>query len=118
MISKVKLDKLKLRPRICQTGTFIYKSSKVIAKYFSPLAKDEYTIVLELLKHAPFDENYEYVSYDVESFFTCAPVQDTVDNILHKIYHKKGIKPFCKKFILKKLLIKLIKEPVFSVNSS
>ena len=50
------------------------------------------------------------------SLFTNIPVKETIEYILHKIYVDKAINPFCKKSIFKKLLIKLTKECVFSVN--
>ena len=37
-----------------------------------------------------FDDNYEDVSYDVESLFTSILVQETIDYILYKIYVKKS----------------------------
>ena len=49
--------------------------------------------------------------------FTSIPVQETIDYILQRIYVRKEIKPFCKKSIFKKLLLKLTKECVFSVNN-
>ena len=121
-ISDITLEQLKLRPIIDQTGTYIYKASKVVAKYLGPLAKNEYTIrdtlsFPDLLKSVPSDDNYEDVSYDVESLFTSIPVQETIDYILYKIYVKKELKPFCKKSIFKKLLNKLTTECVFSANN-
>ena len=121
-ISDITLAQLKLRPIIDQTGTYIYKASKVVAKYLGPLAKNDYSIrdtlsFPDLLKNAPSDDNYEDVSYDVESLFTSIPVQETIDYILYKIYVKKELKPFCKKSIFKKLLNKLTTEGVFSANN-
>ena len=49
--------------------------------------------------------------------FTSIPVQETIDYILQRIYVRKEIEPFCKKSIFKKLLLKLTKECVFSVNN-
>ena len=34
----------KLRPIISQTGTYIYNALKVVAKYLSPLSKNEFSI--------------------------------------------------------------------------
>ena len=121
-INEINLNQLKLRPIIDQTGTYIYDASKVVAKYLKPLAKNEFTIsdtlsFPELLKEAENRENYEDVSYDVESLFTSIPVKETIDYILKRIYKDKVIKPMCKKSIFKKLLIKLTKECVFSANN-
>ena len=38
-VSDITLEELKLSPIIDQTGTYIYKASKVKAKYLGPLAK-------------------------------------------------------------------------------
>ena len=96
-ISGITLDQLKLCPIIDQTGTYIYKTPKVVAKYLGPLAKNEYIIrdtlgFPDLLKSAPSDDNYEDVSYDVESLFTNMPIQETIDYILYKIYFKTELK--------------------------
>ena len=93
-----------------------------MAKYLSPLAKNDHTIrdtlsFPDLPKRAPSDDSYDGVSYDVESLFTSIPVQETIDYILYKIYVKKELKPFCKKSIFKKLLNKLTTECVFSANN-
>ena len=117
-ICDITLEQLKLRPIIDQNGTYIYKSSKVVAKYLAPLAKNDYTIrdtfsFPDLLNSAPSDDNYEDVSYDAESLFTSIPVQETIDYILYKIYVNKDLKQFCKNSIFKKLLNKLTKKCVF-----
>ena len=106
-ISDITLEQLKLRPIIDQTGTCIYKASKVVAKYIGPLAKNEYTIrdilsFCDLLKSVPSDDSYEDVSYDVESLFTSIPVQETIDYILYKIYVKKRVKAILQKVSFQK----------------
>ena len=108
-IEDISLESLKLCPIIDQTGTYIYNASKVVAKYLSPLSKNEFSIsdtlsFPELLKNSSNDESYEDVSYDVESLFTSIPVQETIDYILQRIYVRKEINPFCQKSIFKKLL--------------
>ena len=100
-IEDISLESLKLRPIIDQTGTYIYNASKVVAKYLSPLSKNEFSITdtlsfPELLKNSSNDESYEDVSYDVESLFTSIPVQEMIYYILQTIYINKEIKPFCK----------------------
>ena len=87
-----------------------------------PLSKNQYIIsdtlkFPDLLKSADPNANYEDVSYDVESLFTSIPVTATIEYILKHIYTNKELKPLCKKSILKKLLIKLTKKSVFSVNN-
>ena len=117
-ISDVTLEQLKLHPNIDRTGTYVYKASKVLAKYLGPLAKNDYRIRDTLsfpdsLKSTPPDRNYKDVLYDVESLFTSIPVQETIDYILYKIYGKKELKPFWKMSILIKLLNKLTKNAFF-----
>ena len=113
---------MKFRPIIDQTGTYIYDASKVVAAFLKPLARNEFTIsdtlaFPELLKNIENSDDYEDVSYDVESLFTSIPIKETVDYIIHKIYTKNVIEPMCKKSIFKKLLIKSTKECTFSVNN-
>ena len=113
------LESLKLCPIIDQTGTYIYNASKVVAKYLSPLSKNEISITdtfifPELLKNSNNDTCYEDVSYNIDILVTSIPVQETIDYVLQRIYVRKEIKPFCKKSIFKKLLLKLTKECVFS----
>ena len=98
----------------------IYNDSKIVAKYLNPSSKNEFLITdtvsfPELLKNSSNDEFYE--SYGVESLFTSISVQETKDYILQRIYVRKERKPFCKKLIFKKLLLKLTRECVFSVNN-
>ena len=69
------------------------------------------------MKKAVNSEDYENISYDVELLFTNIPVKETIKYILHKIYADKSIKPYSKMSIFKKLLVKLTKECLFSVNS-
>ena len=121
-IEDINVKDLKLRPIIDQTGTYIYDESKVVAQFLKPLARNEFTIsdtlaFPELLKNIENSDDYEDVSYDVESLFTSIPIKETIDYIIHKTYTKNVIKPMCKKSIFKKLLIKLTKECTFSVNN-
>ena len=69
------------------------------------------------MKNSSNDESYEDVSYTVASLFKSISVRKAIDYILYKIYVCKKIKPFCKKSIFKKLLLKLTKESIFSVNN-
>ena len=70
-----------------------------------------------MLKNAEESDDYEDVSYDVESLFTSIPVKETIDCIIQKIYVSKEIKLFCKKSIFIKLLKKLSQECVFTINN-
>ena len=107
-IEDINIKDLKVRPIIDQSGTYIYDASKVIGNYLKPLAKNNFIISDTLsfpgmLTEAVNTEDYEDVSYGVESLFTSIPVKETIEYILHKTYVDKLMKPFCEKSIFKKL---------------
>ena len=92
----------------------IYNASKVIAKDLKPLAKNEYRIsdtltFPDLVKNPSISNEYENVSYNVESLFTNIPVEETTNYIVDRIYVRKEIEPLCNRSIFKKLLFKLTK---------
>ena len=65
-VEEVSLEDLKLRPIIDQTGTHVYKASKVISKYLEPLSKNEYVInntldFPEIIKSVPLQDDEEDV---------------------------------------------------------
>ena len=108
-----------MRPIIDQTGTYIYNASKVVAKYLRPLSKNKYSIddtltFPDLLKNAEESDDYEDVSYDVESLFTSIPVKEAIDYIIQKMYVKKEIKPFCTKSSFINLIKKLVRMCVYN----
>ena len=75
------------------------------------------SLFAEIIKNDTLDPDEEYVSYVVESLFTSIPVIETIDYIIKEIYENKVIKPMCKsKLIFRRLLEKLTKNCVFSVN--
>ena len=89
-VNDITLDKLKLHPIIDQTGTHIYNASKVVAKYLRPVSKNKYSIddtltFLDLLKNAEESDDYEDVSYDVESLFITVLVKETIEYTIQKI---------------------------------
>ena len=120
--SSINANNLKLRPIIDQSNTFTYNAAKIVSDYLQPLAQNEYVIkdtllFAEISKNDKLDPDEEYVSYDVESLFTSIRVSETINYIIKEIYENKVIKPMCKsKLIFRRLLEKLIKNCVFSVN--
>ena len=96
----------------------MYDCSKIIAQYLQPLAINEYTIsdtlcFPDILREHRLDVNEEYVSYDVDLLLTSIPLGETIDFILDKIYVRKKLDPFCKKWVFKKLLNKLYRGCTF-----
>ena len=90
----------------------------LIANYLKPLIKSDFIIsdmlsFPDMFQKAVNSEDYKDVSYDVKSLFTNMPVKETIEYILHKIYVDKSIKPFCKKSIFKKIIIKINKRMRF-----
>ena len=121
-LKDINSNNLKFRPIIDQTGTFTYNASKVIADYLKPLSNNKYTIqdtqqFPEMITSLPSLLNdEEYVSYDVDSLFTNVPFTDTIDYILHQIYHEKKLKPICSKTVFKRILLKLTTDCTFTLN--
>ena len=70
-----------------------------------------------MLRNAEESEDYEDVSYDVESSFTNIPVEETIGYIIQKNCVKNEIKTFCKRSIFTKLLKKRTRECVFTINN-
>ena len=84
---------------ISQVGIYTYNAAKVIADYLRPLYQNEYKInntqsFPSMLKdQTPFNSNEQYVWHDIESLFTCIPMNETISYILIKFarrisYHK------------------------------
>lgn len=76
---------LKFRPVIAQTGTCAYNAVQVVAQYLKLLCSDNIYIIRNiqefpklLRQQEPLSPNEEYVSYDVESPSTNAPVYETI----------------------------------------
>ena len=93
---------------------------QVISQYLKPLCENEFTIndrqsFSADIKNIPTLQEYEDVSYDVESLFTNIPINDY---ILDQVYNKKKLKPICPKLIFKRLLLKLATEVTFTINNN
>ena len=90
---------------------------QVISQYLKPLCKNEFTIndrqsFSADIKNIPPLQEYEDVSYDVESLFTSIPINETINYILDQIYNEKKLKPICPKLIFKRFLLKLATEVI------
>ena len=64
-----------------------------------------------------FEEEYVYVSFDVESLFTNVPLKETVDIILDRVYNNNQIQTKLSKRSLKKLILDSCRKTIFSFNS-
>ena len=123
-LDEVTVEKLKFRRMVDQTGTGTYNAAKVIREYLKPLGFNEYKIndclkLPDMIKALPpLQKNEEYVLYDADSLFTNILFKETIDYIIHKIYHKKSLKPICKKLIFKRLLYKSTTDCTIQFNQS
>ena len=73
------------------------------------------------LKHIindPLKPNEQYVSYDVESFFTNVPIHEAIEFIANEIYAENKLPKLCSKLIFKRLLVKLTTKNTFTLNST
>ena len=75
-------------------------------------------ILAEMIKNDVLDPKEEYVSYDVEGWFTSIPVKETIGYTITEIYENKVIERMCKsKLVFRQLLEKLTQNCVFSVSN-
>ena len=107
----IKMDNLKVRPIMDQSGTMVYSASQMIAEYLSPLAENKYVLkdclsFPKILSENKKNDDEEDISYVIVSLFTNVPVNETINYILAQIYSKKRIKPICRKLIIKMIICK------------
>ena len=115
------VNDLPLRPIISNIGTATYETSKFLAGFLSPLAKNRYTInntqdFVKRLNRLSIQTGEKMVSFDVSSLFTNVPLDFTIDVILKKIYEEKLVKTKLKRDQLKELLELCTKRLHFSFN--
>ena len=82
------------------------------------ILKDSFNVV-NRIKHIPphlFDNGYNYVSFDVESLFTNAPIKRTIDILLRRNYIDKVVSTDLKNCSLKKLLLDTFKKRALTFN--
>ena len=64
-----------------------------------------------------FDEDYQFVSLDVQSLSTNVPVKKTINIILDRVYNKKLINTNLKKRTMKKLILDSCRKTSFSFDN-
>ena len=115
----------KFRPIIDTTGSPYHGVGKFLSSLLNPLTQNDFTVkdsfdAATRIKDIPtelFEEEYVYVSFDVESLFTNVPLKETVDIILDRVYNNNQIQTKLSKRSLKKLILDSCRKTTFSFNS-
>ena len=81
----------KLRPIISSLGTFNYNLARFLFDFLSPLSPDDYSCkdtlsFVSQIKNANHSKKF-IVSYDVTSFLTIIPLQETIDRATNLIFN-------------------------------
>ena len=82
--------------------------------------KDSFDAVKSIRSIPPelFDEDYQFVSFDVQSLFTNVLIKKTINIILDRVYNKKLINTKLKKRKMKKLLVDSCTKTAFSFDNA
>ncbi|CAH2086613.1 unnamed protein product [Euphydryas editha] len=90
-LPKIHKINVPLRPIVSQIDSPTYKLAQHVAKVLSPLrgnttayVKDSYQFVSEI-KDLQLTQNETMVSFDVQSLFTCLPVQDCIEIVRRRL---------------------------------
>ncbi|XP_047020588.1 uncharacterized protein LOC124630667, partial [Helicoverpa zea] len=90
-LPKIHKPNAPLRPIVSQIDSPTYRLAQHLAKVLSPLrgntaayVKDSYHFVSEI-KHLQLADNETMVSFDVQSLFTCLPVEDCIKIVSKKL---------------------------------
>ena len=104
------IDNLPVRPIVSNVNTSTYNLVMYLSKLLAPLRKSGYAIkstkdFIEKVKAKEVLNVYQIVSFDVKSFFTNAPLDQTIDVVLRRIYHKHELQTSIARSEMKELLI-------------
>ena len=110
-IHKVFANIPKFRPIIDTTNTPCYKIRQYLSSLLQLLTVNNYTLKdsfdaankIKSVPSEPFEDGYEFVTFDIESLFTNVPLNKT-NIILNRILRKKLLKTNLKKRTMKKLI--------------
>ena len=116
------LNELTMPPIISNIGTATYETAKILNSLLQPLGKSNRSILnteafVNQFKGQRIPEGYKIISFDVKSFFTNVPLNETIDIILTKVYDENKIDPKIPKSILKELLYLCTKPVHFKFNN-
>ena len=120
-LSSNDLDGLPLRPIVSNIGIATYETAKYNAKLLSPLSKSNYTInstkqFVNYIRKQKVPGGYQMMSFDVTSIFTNAPLEETIEITLQKVYIDQEINTNIPKKEMKELLYQCTKNIHFIFN--
>ena len=113
------------RPIIDATNTVHYGIAKYLSNLLHLLTEKEFTVKdsfdaankIQAIPTELFDEDYRFVSFDVTSLFTNAPLNRTINIILKHRYEDKVIHTTLRKHTMEKLIIYSCTKAAFSFNN-
>ena len=91
-LPKTNKTKLEVRPILSATGIYNYKLAKWLDEKLNPLSVNDQTIINDIFSFADdlqgmkIDKQDILVSYDVSSFFTNVPVDETIKILAEKAF--------------------------------
>ena len=94
----------------------------MLSNYLKPISYNKYTInntqvfSKMLSKLLPLQLDEENVSFDIENLFKNILIEDTIKYISDQIYTKNKLLPICERKVFEKLLKKVTRENILSVN--
>ena len=109
---EIKMYNLKASTIMGQPGPMVCSASQVIAEYLSPLAENKYVLkdclsFPKIFSKNKKNEDEEDISH-VVSIFKNAPINETINRI----------KTICRKLIMKRFLVKLTTDFLFTLNNT
>ena len=115
---------LAFRPIVDTTSTPYYHVGKFLSFFLNPLTLNDYNLrgsfdavsVIRSISQNLFDEGYRFVSFDVESLFTNAPLKRTIRIVLKRVFEDKLINTMLRKRSLKMLLLDCATKTAFSFD--
>ena len=114
------------RPIIDTTSTPYYSIGKLLSSLLQPLAHNDYNlkhsfdVINRIISILPklYDEDYQFVSFDIHSLFTNATVKKTINIILDRFNNKKLINANLKKRIMEKLFLDYCTKSTFLFHNA
>ena len=114
-MAKVHKEGVPLRPVVSMIKTSEYCFAKYLDTYIQPNLPISYSVnsttqFTDCLKTFVFSAESKIISFDVVSFFTNVPLEETINIICKKVYSPQNLKkPPFKQLIFKRMLFQHVK---------